>query len=100
MRGTKNYETEHYDMIVFSHLRWEFVIQRPQHIISLLSKGKKVLFVEEPIQYAKNNHLTAHIIKPTKNITVLQPRISCDNLISELEPLVNEYSHQLELKNP
>ena len=34
------------DIVVFSHLRWEFVTQRPQHIISRLALDRKVLFVE------------------------------------------------------
>lgn len=36
-------------LIVFSHLRWNFVYQRPQHLLTRLSKFYKVLFVEEPV---------------------------------------------------
>src|SRR5512142_834542 len=37
------------DLIVFSHLRWDFVYQRPQHLVSRFSRAGRVLFVEEPI---------------------------------------------------
>ncbi len=37
------------DIICFSHLRWNFVYQRPQHILSRLAKQFRVFFVEEPI---------------------------------------------------
>lgn len=37
-----------YDLVVFCHLRWDFVYQRPQHIISRLSKNLKILLIEEP----------------------------------------------------
>ncbi|MGE0159689.1 MAG: glycosyltransferase [Gemmatimonadales bacterium] len=36
-------------LVVFSHLRWDFVYQRPQHVMSRLAAYRPVLFVEEPI---------------------------------------------------
>ncbi|MDD3267314.1 MAG: glycosyltransferase family 1 protein [Burkholderiales bacterium] len=36
-------------LICFSHLRWDFVYQRPQHIISRFTKTYKVYYWEEPI---------------------------------------------------
>src|SRR4030081_2940735 len=36
-------------IIVHSHLRWDFVWQRPQQILSRLAAHAPVLFVEEPI---------------------------------------------------
>ncbi len=36
-------------LIVFSHLRWNFVFQRPQHLLSRLAQERPVIFVEEPI---------------------------------------------------
>ena len=35
--------------ICFSHLRWDFVFQRPQHLITRLSRQIKVIFWEEPV---------------------------------------------------
>ncbi len=37
------------DIVCISHLRWDFVRQRPQHLLSRLAKDHRVLFVEEPI---------------------------------------------------
>lgn len=37
------------DLVVFSHLRWNWVWQRPQHIVSRLANGRRVWFVEEPL---------------------------------------------------
>src|SRR5688572_1002287 len=39
----------HPDLIVFSHLRWDFVYQRPQHLLSRLAAGRRVIFIEEPV---------------------------------------------------
>ncbi len=36
------------DLVVFSHLRWDFVYQRPQHIMSRQARSRRVYFVEEP----------------------------------------------------
>lgn len=36
-------------IIVHSHLRWDFVWQRPQQLLSRFAKRNPVLFVEEPI---------------------------------------------------
>lgn len=64
-----------YDLVVFSHLRWGFVIQRPQHIISRLAVNMKILFVEEPIDYALEDENSVLLTFVHPNITVLQPRV-------------------------
>lgn len=38
-----------YDLICLSHLRWDYVYQRPQHLISRFTPQRRVFFVEEPI---------------------------------------------------
>ena len=37
------------DLVCFSHLRWDFVYQRPQHLLSRCAKRRRVFFIEEPI---------------------------------------------------
>ncbi len=36
------------DLICFSHLRWNFVFQRPQHLMTRCARERRVFFVEEP----------------------------------------------------
>jgi UDP-galactopyranose mutase len=36
-------------LLVFSHLRWDFVYQRPQQLMSRLGRYYKILFIEEPV---------------------------------------------------
>lgn len=38
-----------YDIICFSHLRWNFVYQRPQHLLSRFARQHRVFFIEEPV---------------------------------------------------
>lgn len=36
------------DLVCFSHLRWNFVYQRPQHLMSRCARERRVFFIEEP----------------------------------------------------
>ncbi len=38
-----------FDLVCVSHLRWDFVFQRPQHLMLRAAKGRKVVYFEEPI---------------------------------------------------
>ena len=38
-----------WDLICFSHLRWNFVFQRPQHLMTRCARERRVFYVEEPI---------------------------------------------------
>lgn len=84
------------DMIVFSHLRWEFVKQRPQHLIERLAKGRKVLFVEEPIGFSEEEYGTYRKVQPTPEITFIQPRIRFEDW-DALEKIVEECIADLKL---
>jgi UDP-galactopyranose mutase len=37
------------DIVCLSHLRWNFVYQRPQHLMSRFAREQRVYFVEEPV---------------------------------------------------
>jgi UDP-galactopyranose mutase len=37
------------DLVCLSHLRWDFVYQRPQHLLSRCAKERRVFFIEEPL---------------------------------------------------
>jgi UDP-galactopyranose mutase len=37
------------DIVCFSHLRWKFVYQRPQHLLSRCVQERRVYFIEEPV---------------------------------------------------
>src|ERR1700694_313651 len=62
------------DLICFSHLRWDFVWQRPQHILSRLAKQHRVLFVEEPIANTQDTVVHLQIIPQSdgSDVTVLR----------------------------
>jgi len=37
------------DLICLSHLRWNFVFQRPQHLMTRFARARRVFFFEEPL---------------------------------------------------
>jgi UDP-galactopyranose mutase len=37
------------DLVCLSHLRWDFVYQRPQHLFSRCAIERRVFFIEEPV---------------------------------------------------
>jgi protoporphyrinogen oxidase/glycosyltransferase involved in cell wall biosynthesis len=58
-------------IIVFSHLRWDFVYQRPQHLLSRLAENYKIVFIEEPVFHEHDSFLEISV--PGPNVTVLKP---------------------------
>lgn len=65
-----------YDMLVFCHLRWDFVYQRPQHLISRFSNQYKILVVEEPIGKNPDSENEPEIFEISGNLHILRPRIN------------------------
>ena len=76
---------QYYDMIVFCHLRWQFIYQRPQHIISRMAKTMKILFIEEPL-YDKENKNSGTLIVVNSMLHVLQPNVKDIELIAAIVP--------------
>lgn len=79
-------------IIVFCHLRWDFVYQRPQHLLTNLAHHYQVIYVEEPVYDAGDSYLK--ISHPAPNLTVCQPHTPChapgfhDDQIPLLQPLL------------
>jgi UDP-galactopyranose mutase len=63
------------DLIVFSHLRWDFVFQRPQHLLTRCAQQRRVYFVEEP-KYEPDIAPTLHISTRGDRLYVVVPRLA------------------------
>ena len=57
--------------LVFSHLRWDFVFQRPQQILSRLAKRHPVYFIEEPVYDTGAPRFERSV--PVANVQVCRP---------------------------
>jgi glycosyltransferase involved in cell wall biosynthesis len=78
---------EKYDMVVFCHLRWDFVYQRPQHIISRMAKDQKILLIEEP--WHREHEPESRLTRVSDNLHVLQPNV---RHIEEIETILEQYT--------
>lgn len=62
------------DIICFSHLRWNFVYQRPQHLFSRFAKHFRVFFIEEPLYDADTPFLDNSLSK--EGVWVIVPHLT------------------------
>lgn len=74
MKNLNNSLTTNSDIICFSHLRWDFVFQRPHHLMSRFAKHRRVFFVEEPILY--DGPITWHQEEVSTNVMRCVPYIN------------------------
>jgi UDP-galactopyranose mutase len=58
-------------MIAFSHLRWDFVFQRPQHLMTRIANSYRVFFFEEPVHDPDRDWL--EVMSPAPNLYVCRP---------------------------
>ncbi|MFD1786736.1 UDP-galactopyranose mutase [Sphingomonas floccifaciens] len=66
-------------LICFSHLRWSFVFQRPQHLMSGLAQHYDVMFWEEPVRIpGLSAPRLAETRDETRGVTVLVPELPED----------------------
>jgi glycosyltransferase involved in cell wall biosynthesis len=62
-------------IVCLSHLRWNFVFQRPQHLMSRAARTRPVLFFEEPICDAGAPDLE---LRGDGNVTIAVPHLCAD----------------------
>ena len=88
------------DLVCFSHLRWNFVFQRPQHLLSRFAKVFRLFYVEEPIFQELDDTLTITLTK--ENVFVIVPHLKRgkgENSIDQRqETLLRNMFHSLNLK--
>jgi glycosyltransferase involved in cell wall biosynthesis len=67
-------------LFCFSHLRWDFVHQRPQHLMERAAKTHRVFFIEEPVPGLEAPHCRMRF-EPS-GVTVVTPVLpeGCDAL--------------------
>jgi UDP-galactopyranose mutase len=69
------------DLICFSHLRWDFVYQRPQHLLSRCARDRRVFFIEEPI--FANSSMRLDVRETDTGVHVVVPQLP-EGLRSEI----------------
>lgn len=84
-------------LLIFSHLRWGFVYQRPQHLLARLAERWRVVYVEEPVHSEGPAQLETREI--SSHLTVLVPHTPVaaagfhDDQFGLLQPLLDTALH-------
>lgn len=86
-------------LICFSHLRWDFVYQRPQHLISRFATMFTVYFVEEPFHDAPGES-SLSITAKGNNLWIVTPHVPAGTQQEETERILkNLLDRALKYKN-
>jgi UDP-galactopyranose mutase len=82
------------DLVCFSHLRWDFVYQRPQHLLSRCAAKRRVFFVEEPI--FSNCSMRLEVREADSGVHVVVPHLP-EGLRSEIaiDAVMKDLTRQL-----
>lgn len=91
------------DLFCVSHLRWDFVFQRPQHLLSRAAKERRVYYMEEPTFDTGNTHpcLETHVDSSGVNIVVphMPTGLTEDQTHASLRALVDGFFEEQGIKD-
>lgn len=93
------------DLVVFSHLRWDFVWQRPQHLLTRLAADRRVYFIEEPLT-DDGSAPAWDYSRPAPGVTVGRLRTPHrapgfhDDHVAELAPRLSQFLDEEEVDRP
>ena len=64
-------------LICFSHLRWNFVFQRPQHLMCRFAREMAVIFWEEPVEIGPKEtaYLQVREAHDAPNVRIVVPHL-------------------------
>ena len=62
------------DLLCFSHLRWHFVTQRPQHLLTRCARDRRVFYWEEPVFDGAGSG-SIEVLREGENLWVLRPHL-------------------------
>jgi glycosyltransferase involved in cell wall biosynthesis len=99
----KNYvEMPTKSLICFSHLRWDFVFQRPQHLLTRFAANANVYYFEEPMFDAKQEAYLS-LSPRSSSLTVIVPHIKEGTVASEVNAtlmgLLDKFFQNTEMQN-
>jgi UDP-galactopyranose mutase len=83
MAEERKHMKDQIDLLCFSHLRWNFVFQRPQHLLSRCGRERRVFFIEEPMREGDISEL--RVTDTEHGVTVVTPFIPAYYTAQQLE---------------
>lgn len=77
-----------HNILCFSHLRWDFVYQRPQHLLSRFARAGQVFYFEEPIFSEEPSRLD--ISRREGGLSIVVPRLNSVEASDNVEEILRE----------
>lgn len=71
-----------YHLVCFSHLRWNYVYQRPQHLLTRFMRNHMVYYVEEPL-FDASDAPWLEVTRPAEKLCVVVPHLPEDTTEEE-----------------
>jgi len=89
------------DLFCLSHLRWGFVFQRPNHLMSRCARERRVFFFEEPVYDADQPHLAVTQVAPNLHTAVPHlPRETAADPLPQQRAMLDELCASYGVENP
>ena len=91
------------DLVCFSHLRWDFVFQRPQHLLTRAARTMRVFYIEEPVW---DDDVAPGLLtrQTAEGVTVVQPlmpnALDWAEYDSTVRGLVDRLIGEMDIRNP
>lgn len=89
------------DFICFCHIRWNFVYQRPQHLLNRFAISNRVFVIEEPVDDAESDYY--EITKPNADTNLWVVVLHISKMSSEkrsltLKALLDSFMYSAKIK--
>jgi glycosyltransferase involved in cell wall biosynthesis len=78
------------DVVCLSHLRWNFVFQRPNHLMSRCARERRVFFVEPPVTESRTTSPRLRVERIANGVHVVVPHLPEDLSPQHAERLQEE----------
>jgi len=75
-------------IVALSHLRWDFVYQRPQHLLTRAARQHRVVYVEEPKRDACMPFM--EVREDASGVTIAVPHLAPSSTVSDLRLLLDQ----------
>ena len=87
--------SDHPAILCFSHLRWDFVFQRPQHLMTRFAATRQVYYVEEPVPAALGEAAVLEIRADPSGVQIVTPHLPDGFGETDRDRMLGELLHAL-----
>jgi ribonuclease BN (tRNA processing enzyme) len=84
-------------IVALSHLRWDFVYQRPQHLLTRAARQHRVLYVEKPKRDTDVPFM--EVRTDASDVSILVPHLAASSTDSDLRLLLDQQLAHESLEN-